>query len=312
MLAGTPDTVVVVDSEDEAEAEMREEVTKFFVNSIGRLPSDSETNDMVRYMLWHPDVVNVCNKKAAEELFRSSRAQSRVLELEARLRETQQQRLELYNTVRELKKDLDKLRDTYVARSRRAEKALESAKRQMRVLRGRLANRDARIRRLQRDIVESALVDPRVQELTDELARKNHLLKLWREFAVNLQPFLAARAGPPRAEGEQQRQQPALEFDRPVSADSGRESAEPSAGPSSRRRELSGMAPYAVRSILAAQQDTDSDDEITVMAEVAGPSRIREDRDHEIFCRCDCGKRFIVKAKGAKNGGAKDSSKKKD
>ena len=123
-------------------------------------------------------------------------------------------------------------------------------------------------------MAKRALIDPRIEELGDELLRKNNLLMRWRQFAVTYpfrRVYRSASAGggtgsspiPPESEPV-----------RPVSADSGRGSAELDAGPSSSRSSTSDLAPYAVRSLIAAQQD-DSDDDVTVIAEVPPRPRIR-------------------------------------
>ena len=58
------------------------------------------------------------------------------------------------------------------------------------------------------------------------------------------------------------------------------------------------LDPLTVRSMLAAQNDPESDDEVTVVGEVAYKPEISNHDGHEILCRCNCGKKFVVKVKG--------------
>ena len=307
MLASTPDTVVIAPSDDE-ENEDRLMITRFFLSAVGRPPMIGEENDMLRYMRWHPGVIDECIKRAEADALRRERAQVKLIELEARVREVQEERIKLHRAMKKQRKELEKLQAAAVDPS---SQRLQAAKRRMRVMRGRLANRDATIKKLQRQIVEGALTEPEILELSDELERKNFLLKKWREYATSLEPYVSVRVGTGRGAGKdgggKQRRQAADE--RPASADSGRGSAEPQAGPSSGRSDLGRLDPLTVRSMLAAQNDPESDDEITVVGEVAYKPEISNHDGHEILCRCNCGKKFVVKVKGK---GIKTESEEKE
>ena len=305
MLASTPDTVVIAPSDDE-EDEDRLMITRYFISAVGRPPMESEENDMLRYVRWHPGVIDECIKKAEADALRRERAQVKMIELEARVREVQEERIKLHRAMKKQKKKLEELRAAQAEGKSQAAavgppgQRIQAAKRQLRVMRGRLANRDATIQKLQRQILEGALTDPEILELGEELERKNFLLKKWREYATSLEPYVSVRVGTGRGTGkggEGGRQRQAAD-DRPASADSGRGSAEPQAGPSSGRSNLGRLDPLTVRSMLAAQNDHDSDDEVTIVGEVAYKPEIKNHDGHEILCRCNCGKKFVVKVKG--------------
>ena len=89
--------------------------------------------------------------------------------------------------------------------------------------------------------------------------------------------------------------------ERQVSADSGRGSAEPQAGMSSGRSDTGGLDPPTVRSILAAQNDENTDDEVAIVDKVDFKAEVKEHDDHEILCRCNCSKTFVVKVKVKKD-----------
>merc|ERR1711860_438997 len=97
------------------------------------------------------------------------------------------------------KKELEKLQAAAVGPS---SQRIQAAKRRMRVMRGRLANHDATIKKLQRQILEGALTEPEILELGDELERKNFLLKKWREYATSLEPYVSVRVGTGRGTGK--------------------------------------------------------------------------------------------------------------
>ena len=297
MLAGTPDTVVIVSSDDE-EGEQKQTVVKFFIDQIGRPPLLAEINDMLRYMWWHPGVIDVCVDRAEAESSAKLKLEADVAKLEAELRKVQRQRLSLSCTARRMRVELAKLKSAAAVSSARRAKRIQSAKRQVRVLEGRLANRDAKINKLQQQLIESGPVEQEIRDLGDELVRKNFLFKKWREYALSLEPYVSGRAitADLKAQSSAPEEKPADE-DRPSSADSGRGSAEPQAEPSTSRGREAAADPITVRSMLAAQAGADSDDEVTVMAEMRNRARVENHEDHEILCRCSCGKRFIVKGK---------------
>lgn len=175
------------------------------------------------------------------------RAQAQVIHLEASLREAQEERVRLHRATIEMKTRLEELQAAYMAfrdqsgADRPSSSLANSTKRRISVMRGQIANRDAKIKRLEKEIAERAMVDPRIEELGDELIRKNILLQHWREFAKELKSQGLSR----RSEAaDEQAGQPATET-RPVSADSGKGSAEPSAGPSSGEVIMGGLAPHA-------------------------------------------------------------------
>ena len=283
--AETPDTVVVISSssEEDEQDNVRETVHRFFLNSLGRPPFPGEALDMSVYVRAHPGVIEEANARAEDEIIMRRRAQARVRYLEDRLRDVERERDEVYRETRRIRRDLDDLRVSCdhlrsmlgVDRPdyQRDRRRIEVLEQQLRAAEGQLAMRDTQIKCLQKEVAKRALIDPRIEELGDELLRKNNLLMRWRQFAVTYpfrRVYRSASAGggtgssliPPESERV-----------RPVSADSGRGSAELEAGPSSGRSSTSDLAPFAVRSLIAAQQD-DSDDDITVIAEVPARPRI--------------------------------------
>ena len=99
MLASTPDTVVIAPSDDE-ENEDRLMITHFFLSAVGRPPMIGEENDMLRYMRWHPEVIDECIKRAEADALRRERAQVKLIELEARVREVQEERIKLHRAMK--------------------------------------------------------------------------------------------------------------------------------------------------------------------------------------------------------------------
>ena len=299
MLAGTPDTVVIVSSDDE-EGEQKQVIVKLFIEQVGRPPLADEIDDTLRYMRWHPGVIDAIVDRAEAESLAKLKVEEDVTRLEAKLREVQQQRLKLSCAARKLNVELVKLKAAAAVSSARA-KRIQATKRQIRVLQGRLANRDVKITMLQQRLLESGTVDQEVRDLGDELVRKNFLFKKWREYALSLEPYISGKSivADNKAQGgvhEEEPEKPA-DGDRPSSADSGRGSAEPQAGPSTSRGREAAADPITVRAMLAAQAGAESDDEITVMAEMRKRARVVNHENHEILCRCSCGKRFVVKGK---------------
>ena len=226
MLASTPDTVVIAPSDDE-ENEDRLMITRFFISAVGWPPMAGEVDDMLRYMRWHPGVIDECVKRAEADVLQREQAQVKVIELEACVREVQEERIKLHRAMKKQKKELEELRAAQTEGSSKAAavgpsgQRMQAAKRRMRVMRGCLANRDATIKQLQRQILKSALTDPEILELGDELERKNFLLRKWCEYANCLEPYVSVRVKTGRGTGKggggvQQRQ---AADERPASAD---------------------------------------------------------------------------------------------
>ena len=227
-----------------------------------------------------------------------------MVRLQESLREAQADRVRLHRQMPEMKRDLEKANSDCAAlreqRSRRAAAALRVEKRALSVLKSRVTNRDATIKRLRRELTEKALVDPKIEELGDELLRKNFLLQQWREHAKELEKELPPKRT--RAVGsEAARDEEAAGETRPGSADSGRESAEPRPGPSSGRTLIGGLAPHAVRSIIAAQQDEDPEDDITLLAQAGPRFPGGQEFRNLVITRCSCGARTVTEEPDKKN-----------
>lgn len=309
MRASTPDTVIIIGSDDEKEDEAKEVVSVYFQDSVGRPAVGDELIDLARYTIRHPGVISAANEKSQWEVIARGRAEARVVRLQENLREAQADRVRLHRQMAEMKRDMEKANSDCAAlreqRGRRAAAALRAEKRAIGVLKARVTNRDATIKRLRRELTEKALVDPRIEELGDELLRKNFLLQQWREHAKELEKELPPKRT--RVVGEEAASDNVDAGEtRPGSADSGRESAEPRPGPSSGRTLIGGLAPHAVRSMIAAQQDEDADDDITLLAE--NIPRVPRDQEPQtrprllggqefrnlVITRCSCGDRTIV------------------
>ena len=187
----------------------------------------------------------------------------------------ERERDEVYRETRRIRRDLDDLR-ALCAHLRamqgrpdyqRDKRRIEALEQQLKVAKGQVAKRDDQSKQLQKEVAKRALIDPRIKELGNELLRKNNLLMRWRQFdlaypfrRVNRSAFASGRTGSSSLALESERA-------RPLSTDSGRGSSELDAGPSSGRSSAADLAPYAIRSMLAAPQD-DSNDDITLITEV--------------------------------------------
>ena len=145
MLASTPDTVVIAPSDDE-ENEDRLMITRFFIGAVGRPPMVGEENDMLRYVRWHPGVIDECVKRVEADALRRERAQVKIIELEARVREVQEERIKLHHAMKKQKKELEKLLAAQAeGRSKAAAvgpsgQRIQAAKRRLRVMRGGVAS----------------------------------------------------------------------------------------------------------------------------------------------------------------------------
>ena len=113
--------------------------------------------------------------------------------------------------------------------------------RKLRVLRECVANRYVKIKELEKEVAKRALIDPRIEELGNELLCKNEELRRWRDHSINMRATFAPRVfhihhreqGRPRS--------------RAASIDSGRGSAEPAAGPSAGASFTVALPPHTIR-----------------------------------------------------------------
>ena len=49
-----------------------------------------------------------------------------------------------------------------------------------------ISNRDVKIKELEKEVAKRALVDPRIEELSNELLHKNEELRRWRDHSINM------------------------------------------------------------------------------------------------------------------------------
>ena len=288
MRASTPDTVIIVGSDDEQEDEAREIATCFFINSVGRAPVGDQLQDLVRYIVKHPTVIATSNDNWVREMVE---AQGRIIRLQGRLRDAQGDRVRLHGRVTEVLNELEEKKAVLAAMREKEDKRVKASVyadwKTLAMLRARVANKDAIIRRLERELAEKTIVNPRIEELGDELLRKNALLQKWRNYAKEKEKEVPAKVDQAAGRDEED-----AADGRPGSADSGRGSAEPVAGPSSGRSATRGLAPHTVRSMLVAQQDSESEDEITVLAQRRPRHAAEPETRRFVVHRCRCGARF--------------------
>ena len=80
MRASTPDTVIIISSDDEKEDEAKEVVNAYFQDSVGRPAVGEELMDLARYTVRHPSVISAANESHQREVItrqgRGSRGQA--------------------------------------------------------------------------------------------------------------------------------------------------------------------------------------------------------------------------------------------
>ena len=263
---GTPDTIIIISSDSEDEDDQAVGlVTRFFLNGAGRPPTVREAVDFLPLARRNPGVLEEMNDHFHDELMRRSRAQQRVIRLEARVRDLVHEREEMVRETAKLERILaqSEAENEELRRqgAREDSPSNQELRLKLRVLRARVANRDVKIKELEKEVAKRALIDPRIEELGNELLRKHEELMRWRDHSINMRATFAPRVFHihPR--------EPSRSRNRVTSVDSGRGSAEPAAGPSAGASFTVGLPPHTIRSMLAAQ-GSESDDDITLIAEV--------------------------------------------
>ena len=266
------DTVILDELSDDASAD-----TAFkFVHEVVKKPgTTNEVSSVSRLVRQCPDLIQRATSNMAREKLKVSRERIKVTRNLARLRDAETKYREIKSENEALRSQAGVLREyrghylnkaaelreqqaACVSSEEAYQKKMGAMKRKLEVADKRISNRDSKIVSLEKQLTDAVLRATAADTLAHELLRLKEEIGRYEAHAKRMVTLFGPAAATNAVVPKQEK--------------ASRSQGQAEAGPSNGASAVVGLPPYAIRSVIKAQQPEDSDeDDITVMA-VKGPS----------------------------------------